>query len=257
MKYENLPVEPIDLSVDMSTIYPGLLNQLSTEQLALLQMQMADINSSLAANQLDQLETPKWSRTETVLENTFTQYKSDTVKTSESQVGGNTLTESSHHIGSADFEIINGMPYAIKSDQTGETVMNVAPINSSYDLTISHTPHFLSGPTYEACEGQSWYSPSVTANKTMTQIQDGVRSAVDESFEVGGLTMVVEAVNESMTVPAGTFNTVRYRGTSDYTLASENYSLSWVSIEYGVEVKVENYSNGKLTNGSLLMSLTL
>jgi len=257
MVRENLPVEPIDLSVNLASIPDDILAQLDTEQQALLMAEMAEVNASLEANQLDQIETPTWRNTETVLESSFTRYKSEINGVSESQIGGNTIKGSSHHIGTAYFEILNGISYVIKSKLTGEDTLNVAPKHSSSDLEWTYSPYYFGGPAYEWCEKQSWYSAVVKMHQTGSQIIDGVNSNADISFDTGGGTFIVEAVNETLTVPAGTFNTARLRSTSDYNVQSDSYSITWVGLEHGVEIKSENYTDGKLTSGSHLTSLSL
>jgi hypothetical protein len=87
----------------------------------------------------------------------------------------------------------------------------------------SFKPGLVSDPAFRACAGQTWAIPSVTA---AFQSQQQKASA---QTPAGNLRIV--AIRERITVPAGTFDTVRYIRTS------QSVDEYWKSIEHGVVVK--------------------
>ncbi len=92
-------------------------------------------------------------------------------------------------------------------------------------------PGLVMDPAFRACAGRSWQIQTVTAT-----YQSGTQKAT-ASTPAGTLRIV--ALREKTTVPAGTFETVRYVRTSQST---DEY---WKSIVHGVVVK----HVGKLPNG--------
>jgi len=78
-------------------------------------------------------------------------------------------------------------------------------------------------PAFRACAGRSWTIPSVTAS-----YQSGATKA---SAATPAGTLRIVAIREKVTVPAGTFDAVRYVRTSQST---DEY---WKSTEHGVVVK--------------------
>ena len=90
------------------------------------------------------------------------------------------------------------------------------------DSTAFH-PGLVSDPAFRACAARSWPIPSVTATYRSAQ--------VNASAPTPSGTLRIVAVRERVTVPAGTFEAVRYVRTSQST---DEY---WKSIEHGVVVK--------------------
>jgi len=84
-------------------------------------------------------------------------------------------------------------------------------------------PGLIAEPAFRACAGQSWQIPPVTATFKSGQ--------TNTSASTPAGTLKIVAVHESVTVPAGTFDTVHYSRTSQST---DEY---WKSIEQGVIVK--------------------
>lgn len=89
--------------------------------------------------------------------------------------------------------------------------------------TTAFRPGIVSDPAFRGCAGRSWTIPSVTAS-----YRSG-RTNASSATPTGTLRIV--SVRERVTVPAGTFDTVRYVRTSQST---DEY---WKSIEHGVVVK--------------------
>lgn len=90
------------------------------------------------------------------------------------------------------------------------------PIDST-----TFVPGLVGDPAFRACEGKSWPIPSTKAT-----YNPGAHQATSPA---GTLTIV--AIHEKMTVPAGTFDTVHYKRTS------QSVDEYWKSIDDGVIVK--------------------
>ena len=84
-------------------------------------------------------------------------------------------------------------------------------------------PGLVSDPAFRGCAGRSWPIPSVTASYQSSQVNASAPTPVG--------TLRIVAIRERVTVPAGTFDAVRYVRTSQST---DEY---WKSIEHGVVVK--------------------
>lgn len=89
-------------------------------------------------------------------------------------------------------------------------------------------PGVVGEPTFRACAERAWPIPAVTARHSSPQ---GEHSA---STYAG--TLRVMAIRESVTVPAGTFQAVRYTRITS-TPAGQSVEEYWKSIEHGVVVK--------------------
>ena len=90
--------------------------------------------------------------------------------------------------------------------------------------TTSFSPGVVSDPTFRACAGRSWTIPSVQATFTSGTGQSASATAQ------GGSLMII-AIREKITVPAGTFETVHYMRR---TQSADEY---WKSIDQGVVVQ--------------------
>lgn len=95
-------------------------------------------------------------------------------------------------------------------------------------------PGLVSDPAFRSCAGRSWPIPSVTASYKSAQ--------ANASAPTPAGTLRIVAIRERVTVPAGTFDTVRYVRTSQST---DEY---WKSIEHGVVVKhIATLPSGAMT----------
>ena len=84
-------------------------------------------------------------------------------------------------------------------------------------------PGLVADPAFRACAGRSWNIDSVSASYQSR--------AASHSAPTPAGTLRIVSIRERITVPAGTFETVRYIRTSQST---DEY---WKSIEHGVIVK--------------------
>lgn len=96
--------------------------------------------------------------------------------------------------------------------------------NGAFTNSMTYTPGAIGDPAYRACEGKSWKVPSV--NATIKSMQGSFSQKTDPG------TLVIVKIHESVTVPAGTFDTVHYVKTMGQ--AVDDF---WKSIEHGVTVK--------------------
>jgi len=99
-----------------------------------------------------------------------------------------------------------------------------ADANGPFKNSMAYKPGALGDPAFRACTGKTWTVPSVTA--TSNSLQGSF------STKTGAGTLAIVAIHESVTVPAGTFDTVRYVKTMG-PVRDE----FWKSIEHGVTVK--------------------
>jgi hypothetical protein len=90
-------------------------------------------------------------------------------------------------------------------------------------------PGAVGDPAFRACAGRTWRIPAVTA--TYASVQGASASAATNAG-----TMKIVAVRESITVPAGRFDTVHYTRTLG-TPAGQSIDEYWKSIDYGVIVR--------------------
>lgn len=141
--------------------------------------------------------------------------------------------------GSQEFDIV-----------TSSFVNNDMLYVESVDITITgqlsepiaqhttYTPAKLAHPFRDFCEGSTWTSDSVT---------ETTAGITTESTATPVINGTVESVNETVELDIGTFNTVRYLTQSED--GNGGYSITWISIDFGIEVRVETYNaSGILTN---------
>jgi hypothetical protein len=128
-----------------------------------------------------------------------------------------------------------------------------APVIGSVvvEVDIDFVPSLIAGPAAGWCAGATWNVPpstetitTKTAFGTQTQIQTTAASTGE-----------VLAVNESITVPAGTFRTVKYRG----TIVADNNAqtaITWTSMPDAIVVRQDTLdSNGNVTSTTTLQSM--
>ncbi|MBB1489014.1 hypothetical protein [Oceanospirillum sediminis] len=180
--------------------------------------------------------------TMTITYNQVSNTRSVTTSTSKYSVTG--FDSESSSVTTSDYRIDNGYVYESKvvTEATSST-----PFGSFSDiLTIEYSPEYLAGPALTYCEGQTWSSPSVQQTITSTNtLIPGSGSTISENTDVES--GVVEGVNVSVTVPAGTFNAVVLKETD----ADGSYSKSWISQSHGVFIKSESYDASDNTTTSI------
>ena len=111
-------------------------------------------------------------------------------------------------------------------------------LNGAVTEVTSFRPGIVGDPAFRACTGRTWQIPAVTA-----LFQSGTLK-VTQQTPAGSLRIV--NIRERVTVPAGTFDTVRYVRTSQ---SADEY---WKSIDQGVIVK----HIGKVSGVTITETLT-
>jgi hypothetical protein len=109
----------------------------------------------------------------------------------------------------------------------------------AFNNSMTYSPGAIGDPAYKACEGQTWSIPAVKATSASAQ------GSFSTTTDPGTLTIV--KVHESVTVPAGTFDTVRYRKTMGKVIDE-----FWKSIEHGVTVKRNSAQPGGIATEILI-----
>jgi len=117
-------------------------------------------------------------------------------------------------------------------------------------------PSLVIGPVGEWCAGASWTVSPVNATTTVkTEITGFPPTTSGPTLATTvGFTGMILAVNESVTVPAGTFNTVKYEG---YTITGNGAekARTWLNVDNTIVVKQETLDdNGQVTSTTVLTS---
>ncbi|HEV7766846.1 MAG TPA: hypothetical protein VGQ76_17735 [Thermoanaerobaculia bacterium] len=119
-----------------------------------------------------------------------------------------------------------------------QTVITVPVLGKlTTEVDIDFLPSLVTGPAAGWCAGNTWTVP--TSNETIVTKAPFATPITTFAVAVGG-TGEVLAVGESVTVPAGTFRTVKYRSVF---LANNvvSPSVSWMSMDHNVLVKQDSY----------------
>ena len=96
--------------------------------------------------------------------------------------------------------------------------------NGAFTNSMTYSPGTIGDPAYRACEGKKWAIAAV--NATLTSMQ----GSFSTKTQAGTLSII--KIRESVTVPAGTFETIHYVKTMGPVIDD-----FWKSIEHGVTVK--------------------
>jgi len=110
------------------------------------------------------------------------------------------------------------------------------------DNSMSFQPGVVADPAYRACAGRTWPISPVVAT---SQSGQGRFSAATPAG-----TLAIKAIRESVTVPAGRFDTVHYTRTSGQSV--DEY---WKSIEHGVTVKRTHTMPGVVVVTTILRTI--
>ena len=113
--------------------------------------------------------------------------------------------------------------FVLDSTTQSGTDAGVSVNNSS-----SYQPGVVAEPAYRACLGRTW--PVAAVNVTNQSAQGRFSAATDPG------TLTIKAIHESVTVPAGSFDTVHYLRTMR-SASGQAVDEYWKSIEHGVTVK--------------------
>ncbi|HYI07706.1 MAG TPA: hypothetical protein VEK57_01435 [Thermoanaerobaculia bacterium] len=121
------------------------------------------------------------------------------------------------------------------------------------EVEIDFVPGLVSGPAAGWCVGNTWDVPPVQETITVRSISGTTVNTVTTVASQG----VVLAVGLPITVPAGTFNTVQYKGV---LVGSANNdvqpAITWVSMEHNIVVRQDTLdAAGNVTTTTLLTNL--
>ena len=112
------------------------------------------------------------------------------------------------------------------------------------ETDIDFFPTLTQGPAAGWCVGNTWSVPAVTETIT-TRTPVGQNTQMITTVASTG---EVLAVGESVTVPAGTFQTVKYRG-AIVSGSSVQTAITWVSMQHNVVVRQDTLdANGAVTS---------
>jgi hypothetical protein len=131
---------------------------------------------------------------------------------------------------------------------------NITPIpgvgSSTLEVDIDFVPSLLAGPAAGWCVGNTWtISPVTETITTKSSFGPPIPPQVITTIASQG---EVLAVGESVTVPAGTFQTVKYRHAT-VSGTSVQPAITWTSMEHSIVVRQETFD----TSGNLTSTTTL
>lgn len=130
--------------------------------------------------------------------------------------------------------------------KVSSTVPILGKVTTETDVTF--TPSLVSGPSAGWCVGNTWAVPPVTESIVIKSPQGTIPSTVTTIASTGE----VLAVGDLVTVPAGTFNTVKYRG-SILSGSAVQTAITWVSMQHNVVVKQDTLdAAGAVTSTTVL-----
>jgi len=119
------------------------------------------------------------------------------------------------------------------------------------DANLDFVPSLIAGPSAGWCTGATWTISPVTETLTTTgslPLPPVVVTTIASTGEV-------LAVNESLTVPGGTFNTVKYRS-AVVSGTSVQPAITWVSMTDNIVVKQDTIdAGGNVTSTTTLTAL--
>ncbi|HEX7707564.1 MAG TPA: hypothetical protein VF701_14000 [Thermoanaerobaculia bacterium] len=113
------------------------------------------------------------------------------------------------------------------------------------EVEITFAPSLTIGPSGGWCTGAKWTIPPVTQTIVTRAPLAPPQTTIVTTFQSEG---EVLAVGESITVPAGTFSTVKSKGT---TSSGDTVSpaISWMSMEHNVSVRQDTLdAQGNVTS---------
>jgi hypothetical protein len=117
---------------------------------------------------------------------------------------------------------------------------------------IDFVPSLIAGPTGGWCTAATWTVPAVTETVTTKAPLAPPQSTIVTTVASTG---EVLAVNDPITVPAGNFNCVKYKGV---IVANNNAqpAITWTSRDHGVVVRQDTLdAAGNVTSTTTLQSL--
>lgn len=152
-----------------------------------------------------------------------------TKTTTSSSVTGGGMTSATSGTETQHYAVADGY-LMISKVETSNQVQGYA-INS----TTTYAEPYNTGPAYQYCSGQTWNVDSVPGSTDI-----GMGSPI--SFNSAAYQGEVLAVDESVTIPAGTFQAVHL----EIQRADGTATEEWISTEHGILIKQQGYENGTL-----------
>lgn len=123
--------------------------------------------------------------------------------------------------------------------------------NTVVEVDIDFVPALIAGPSEGWCTGATWSVPAVTE----TVVSKSIAGQQSNIITTVGSDGTVLAVGESVTVPAGTFQTVKYRN-SIVSGTSVQPAITWTSMDRSIVVKQDTLdANGNVTSSTQLTAL--
>jgi len=120
------------------------------------------------------------------------------------------------------------------------------------EVDIDFVPSLILGPAAGWCVGNTWSVAPVT--ETVVTKAPFVTPVTTIVTTIGGDGEVL-AVGEMVTVPAGTFRTVKYRGVTFANDTTQD-SITWTSMDHSIVVKQDSFdANGVNVTATQLTSL--
>jgi hypothetical protein len=119
------------------------------------------------------------------------------------------------------------------------------------DADVDFVPAFVAGPAEGWCTGATWIVPATTETIVSRSIA-GQSSQIVTTIASEG---AVLAVGESITVPGGTFRTVKYKS-AIVSGTSVQPAITWVSMDKAIVVKQDTLdAAGNVTTTTQLTGL--
>jgi hypothetical protein len=160
------------------------------------------------------------------------------------------------HTSQGDSTIDSTYTYTVQGGMRALTrsVSNATTNAGGFNILVStdstYSAPMVLGPVSSWCSDTTWNNPAIVQTIVTGGTFPGPTTTVNRPAAEGH----VIAVNESITVTAGTFNTVHYRGVQGRTDAKVQKSNIWISINDGVLVKEEDLDSAG--NVQTVMELT-
>jgi len=120
------------------------------------------------------------------------------------------------------------------------------------ETDVDFVPSLIAGPADGWCVGNKWSIPAVTETVTVKSPIAPPTNQIKTTVASEG---EVLAVNETVVVPAGSFQTVKYKGVQ-VTDGNVQTAITWVSMQHNIVVKQQTLDgNGAVTSTLELTAL--
>lgn len=129
-----------------------------------------------------------------------------------------------------------------------QTVPIIGKITTEVD--INFVPTLTQGPAAGWCPGYTWSVPPVTETIVTTTPQGQTQNVITTV----GSTGEVLAVHDEIIVPAGKFDTVKYRGVLVNGSAVQT-AITWVSTQFNIVVRQDTVEGSTVTSTTTLTSM--